>query len=149
MAGSFYFKKKCFNFIATFLTYSRHMITMKKLFLIFCIFVICTTIVSCGFPDGSISIKQSEYSHYFEMTAKFNPDKSAAVEKLLDKELRSGDMSFANTQIDGNITLDDKGTFYIKKSPGFLHIKLDKDINSDEVYHRIKSVCEELKDVVR
>ena len=58
-------------------------------------------------------------------------------------------MSFANTQIDGNITLDDKVTFYIKKSPGFLHIKLDKDINSDEIYYRIKSVCEEIKDVVR
>ena len=114
-----------------------------------CILVMCTTIISCGFPGGSISIKQSEYSHYFEMTAKFNPDKTAAVERLLDKELPDGDVSFANTQIDGNITLDDKGTFYIKKSPGFLHIKLDKDINSDKVYHRIRSVCEEIKDVVR
>ena len=125
------------------------MTTMKKFFLKVCELVIYTSIISCGFPDGSVSIKQSEYSHYFEMTAKFNPDKTAAVEKLLDKELPSGDMSFANTQIDGNITLDDKGTFYIKKSPGFLHIKLDKATNADEVYHRIRSVCEKIKDVVR
>ena len=122
---------------------------MKKLFQVFCVLVTCATIVSCGFPGGSISIKQSEHSRYFEMTAKFNPDKTAAVERLLDKELSRGDMSFANTQMDGNITLDDKSVFYIKKSPGFLHIKLDKDINSDEIYYRIKSVCEEIKDVVR
>jgi len=83
------------------------------------------------------------------MTARFNPDKTAAVDKLLDKELPSGDISFSNTEIDENITLDGKGTFYIKKSPGFLHMKLDKDINSDEVYYRIRSVCEEIKDVVR
>ena len=83
------------------------------------------------------------------MTAKFNPDKTVAVERLLDKELSRGNMSFANTQIDGNITLDDKTVFYIKKSPGFLHIKLDKELNSDEIYYRIKSVCEEIKNVVR
>ena len=122
---------------------------MKKLFFTFCVLVVCTTIISCSFPDGSISIKQREYSHYFEMTARFNPDKTAAVDKLLDKELPSGDISFSNTEIDENITLDGKGTFYIKKSPGFLHMKLDKDINSDEVYYRIRSVCEEIKDVVR
>jgi len=137
------------NFIATFLIHSRQIITMKKLSFVFCVLVICTTIISCGFPGGSISIKQSEYSHYFEMTAKFNRDKTAAVERLLDKELSGGNMSFANTQIDGDITLDDKSVFSIKKSPGFLHIKLDKEKNSDAVYYRIKSVCEEIKDVVR
>ena len=122
---------------------------MKKLFLKFCVFAICMTIICCGFPGGSISIKQSEHSHYFEMTAKFDPDKTAAVERLLNKELSRGDMSFTNTHLDGNMTLDDKSVFYIKKSPGFLHIKLDKDLNSDGIYYRIKSVCEEIKDVVR
>ena len=83
------------------------------------------------------------------MTAKFNPDRTAAVERWLDKELASGDVSFAHTQIDGDITLDDKSVFYIKKSPGFLNIKLDKEKNSDAAYHKIRSVCEGINEVVR
>lgn len=110
---------------------------------------ICLTIISCGFPGGSISIKHSEYDHYYEMTAKFNPDRTAAVERWLDKELPTGDISFTNTEIDGDITLDDKSVFYIKKSPGFLNIKLDKEKNSDVVYKKIRAVCEGINDVVR
>ena len=83
------------------------------------------------------------------MTAKFNPDKTAAVERWLDKELAGGDRSFTNTEIDGNITLDNQATFYIKKSPGFLNIKLDKEKNSDAMYQTIRSVCEGINEVVR
>jgi len=115
----------------------------------FCVLVIWTTIISCGFPDGSISIKHSQYDHYYEMTAKFNPDKTTEVDKWLDKELSSGDMSFVNIRMDGEITLDNQATFYIKKSPGYLHIKLDKEKNSDEAFFKIKSVCEGINDVVR
>jgi len=125
------------------------MIIMKNSAIFFCAFSICVTIISCGFPGGSISIKHSEYDHYYEMTAKFNPDRTPAVERWLDKELASGDVSFTNTQIDGNITLDDNSTFYMKKSPGFLNIKLDKEKNSDAIYRKMRSVCEEINNVVR
>ena len=83
------------------------------------------------------------------MTAKFNPDRTAAVERWLDKELPAGDVSFANTEIDGNITLDNQATFYMKESPGFLNIRLDREKNSDEIYRKIRSVCEGINDVVR
>ena len=83
------------------------------------------------------------------MTAKFNPDRTAAVEKWLGKEFTAGDVSFTNTEIDGNITLDNQATFYMKKSPGFLNIKLDKEKNSDSIYHMIRSVCGGINDVVR
>jgi hypothetical protein len=122
---------------------------MKKPAIFFCALSLCITIISCGFPGGSISIKHSQYSHYYEMTAKFNPDRTAAVERWLDKELPTGDVSFTNTEIDGNITLDNQATFYMKKSPGFLNIKLDKEKNSDEIYRKIRSVCEGINDVVR
>jgi len=121
---------------------------MKKPAIFFCALSLCIAPISCGFPGGSISIKHSEYDHYYEMTAKFNPDRTAAVERWLDKELASADVSFTNTQIDGDITLDDKSVFYIKKSPGFLNIKLDKEKNSDAVYQKIRSVCEGIQDVV-
>ena len=122
---------------------------MKKSAIFFCALSLCLTLISCGFPDGSISIKHSQYDHYYEMTAKFNPDRTAAVERWLDKELPSVDMSFANTEIDADITLDNQATFYMKKSPGFLNIKLDKEKNLDEIYRKIRSVCEGINDVVR
>jgi len=122
---------------------------MKRPAIFFCALSLCIATISCGFPGGSINIKHSEYSHYYEMTAKFNPDRTAAVERWLNKELATGDMSFANTEMDGNITLDNQATFYMKKSPGFLHIKLDKEKNSDAIYQKIRSVCEGIQDVVR
>ena len=122
---------------------------MKKPAILFCALSLCIAIISCGFPDGSISIKHSQYDHYYEMTAKFNPDKTAKVDTYLDKELAAGRMSFVNTEMDGDITLDNNATFYIKKSPGYLHIKLDKEKNSDEAFSKIKSVWEGINDVVR
>ena len=122
---------------------------MKKVAILFFALSLCIAVISCGFPDGSISIKHSQYSHYYEMKAKFNPDKTTEVDKWLDKELSAGDMSFVNTSMDGDITLDDKTTFYVKKSPGYLHIQFDKEKNSDEAFFKIKSVCEGINDVVR
>ena len=122
---------------------------MKRPAILSFVISVCLTIVSCDLPGGSISIKHSEYDHYYEMTAKFNPDRTAAVERWLNKEMATGDVSFTNTEIDGNITLDNNSTFYMKKSPGFLNIKLDKEKNSEAVYRQIRSVCEGIQDVVR
>ena len=122
---------------------------MKKLSILLFVLLPVITITSCGFPDGSISIKHSQYDHYYEMTAKFNPEKTTKVDRYLDKELPSGNMSFVNTRMDGEITLDNKATFYIKKSPGYLHIKFDKEKNSDEAYAKIRSVCDGINEVVR
>lgn len=138
-----------FNSSATLLGYVRQISIMKKITILLYLLLAVITITSCGFPDGSISIKHSQYSHYYEMTAKFNPERTTEVDKYLDKELSSGDMSFINTRMDGEITLDNKATFYIKKSPGYLHIKFDKEKNSDETFIKIKSVCEGINEVVR
>ena len=119
---------------------------MKKLAILFCVLII---VISCGFPGGSISIKHSQYDHYYEMTAKFNPDKTDEVDRYLDKELPGGNMSFVNTEMDGDITLDNKTTFYIKKSPGYLNIKFDKKKNSEEAFTKVKSVLEGINEVVR
>ena len=112
------------------------------------LFVI-VAIISCGFPEGSISIKHSQYDHFYEMTAKFNPDKTGKVDRYLDKELPSGNMSFVNTEMDADLMLDDKTTFYVKKSPGYLNIKFDKEKNSEKAFTKIKSVLEGINEVVR
>ncbi|HEU5166229.1 MAG TPA: hypothetical protein VFU29_11845 [Chitinophagaceae bacterium] len=122
---------------------------MKKFAILLSVLLPVITIISCSFPDASISIKHSQYDHYYEMTAKFNPQKTTEVDKWLDQELSAGNMSFTNTRMDGEITLDDKTTFYVKKSPGNLYIKFDKSKNSDEAFVKVKSVCEGINEVVR
>ena len=122
---------------------------MKKFAILLCVLLPVITIISCGFPDGSISIKHSQYDHYYEMTAKFNPEKTTEVDRWLDQELSAGDMSFVNTHMDGEITLDDKTTFYVKKSPGYLNIKFDKEKNSNKAFSKVRSVCEGINEVVR
>ena len=122
---------------------------MKKFTILLCVLFPVITIISCGFPGGSISIKHSQYDHYYEMTAKFNPEKTTEVDRWLDQGLSAGDMSFVNTHMDGEITLDDKTTFYVKKSPGYLNIKFDKEKNSDKAFSKVRSVCEGINEVVR
>ena len=122
---------------------------MKKLPILLCVLTLVTTIISCGFPGGSIDIRHSHYDHYYEMTAKFNPGKTNQVDRYLDRELSSGDMVFVNTRMEGEITLDNKTTFYIKKSPGYLKIKFDKVKNSDEAYTKVKYVLDRIGEVVR
>ena len=122
---------------------------MKKFAKLLTVLLPVITITSCGFPGGSISIKHSQYDHYYEMTAKFNPEKTTEVDRYLDKELSAGTMAFVNTRMDGEITLDDKTTFYVKKSPGYINIKFDKEKNSDEAFSKVKSVCEGINEVVR
>ena len=58
-------------------------------------------------------------------------------------------MSFASTEMDAGITLDDKTTFYVKKSPGYLNIKFDKEKNSEEAFAKFKGVLEGIGEVVR
>jgi hypothetical protein len=120
---------------------------MKKNFLL--IVVLSIAFISCNFPDGSISIKHSQYDHYYEMTAKFNKDKTGEVDHYLNKELVSGNKSFASSQLDENMTLDDSTTFYVKKSPGYLNIKFDKQKNSEEAFTKVRSVLEGINEVVR
>jgi len=115
---------------ATFLVYLRQIAIMKKINILLFVLLPILVIISCDFPDGSTSIKHSQYDHYYEMTAKFNPGKTTKVENYLDKELSPGNRSFANTEMNGEITLDNKATFYIKKLPGYLNIKFDKEKNS-------------------
>ena len=56
---------------------------------------------------------------------------------------------FVNTRMNGEITLDNKTTFYIKKSPGYLNIKFDKVKNSDEAYVKVKAILDRIGEVVR
>jgi hypothetical protein len=83
------------------------------------------------------------------MNAYFPKNKTRDVDEYMDDRIgRRSKMSFVNSRIDGTIALDDHTKFYIKKSPGVLEIKLDKDENSDEAYHEIKLMCQGIKKIL-
>lgn len=83
------------------------------------------------------------------MTAYFSKSRTRDVENYMDDQIGTGNnTSFVNTRIDGRLTLDDHTTFYIKKYPGLVEIKLDKNENSPGAYLRIRSMCEGIKKVL-
>ena len=121
---------------------------MKKLPALFLYAITCIiTSFSCMHHDnGHTSLTLSESDHYYSMDADFSKSKTRAVEEYMDSRIgRRSNMSFVNSRIDGTLALDDHTTFYIKKYPGLVEIKLDKDENSYEAYHRIKTMCEGIK----
>ncbi len=121
---------------------------MKKLSILFGALIMCTTMISCRFHNN-VSITYNDNDHYYKMKAWFSHRKTAAVERYMDKMLASGNMSFRHTRIDGEISLDDQSTFYIRKRTGYLYIKMNKYENSDEAYYKIKEMCEGIKRVLR
>jgi hypothetical protein len=84
------------------------------------------------------------------MKAHFNKNRMRDVEEYMNNKIgRKSNISFANTQIDGKLALNDHTIFYIRKSPGILEIKLDKNENSEDSYHhQIKSMCQGIKKVI-
>ena len=106
----------------------------------------CITIMSCMHNGHNINIGYSEDDHYYSMNAYFPKNKTRDVGEYMDNKIGGGsNTSFVNSQIDATITLDDHATFYVKKFPGILEIKLDKNKNSDEAYHEIKAMCMGIK----
>lgn len=107
--------------------------------------------ISCNYFDDNhnTSFRYQETSDYFSMKAHFDKRKTRDVEEYMDRKIgRRSNMSFVNSRIDGKIALSDQTIFYIKKYPGTLEIKLDKDENSSGSYYEIKDMCEGLKQVV-
>ncbi len=121
---------------------------MKKLPALFYALA-CITITSCMHKDDDISITYKDADDYYTMNADFNKSETRNLEEYMDKKIGNrSNISFANTESDATLTLDDQTKFYIKKVPGHIEIKLDKDENSSASYRRIKSMCEGMKRIL-
>ncbi len=122
---------------------------MKKLTVLIYLLV-CVTVTSCLNNDNkNLNIAFKESDHYYSMNAHFSKSKTREVERYINRKIgKRSNMSFANTQSDATFTLDDNTKFYMRKAPGHIKIKLDKDENSYEAYHRIKVMCEGMKKVL-
>ncbi|MDO9374784.1 MAG: hypothetical protein V4725_02035 [Bacteroidota bacterium] len=118
---------------------------MKKLLpVIFALLGVAFT--SCRHNHDNLEISYHDADHEYKMEANFGRQKMREVEYYLNRKLGTKNkVSFAGTHTDAMFTLDDQTQFYLRKSPGYVEIKLDKDENSKAAYKRIKSMCEGMK----
>lgn len=124
---------------------------MKRFTITLLVCFILNLLTSCNYygDNHNTSISFKESSHSYSMKAHFNKNKMRDVEEYMDNKIgKRSNMSFAKAQIDGKLALDDNTTFYIRKSPGNIEIKLDKDENSEDSYLEIKSLCQGIKKVI-
>ncbi len=61
---------------------------------------------------------------------------------------KESNFSFINTRTNATVRLDDDTKFFLRKEPGHIRIKLNKDENSPAAYYRIKAMCEGMKEVM-
>ncbi|MEO6407035.1 MAG: hypothetical protein ABIY51_09165 [Ferruginibacter sp.] len=120
---------------------------MKKSIIFFCLTVFIT-ITSCRHHnDTSISFRDAE--RYYSMNAYFNRNQTRKLEYYLDRKLkRENNFSFVNTDVNDIVSLDNNASFYLRKTPGHIEIKIDKDANSFAAYQRVRSLCEGMKEVI-
>lgn len=83
------------------------------------------------------------------MTASFDRNKTKAVLHLLNDRLHTyNSLSLKNSSIDEEITLEDGTNFHMVSRPGKLKIKIDKTENSEEAFVKVKTMCDEIKDLL-
>ena len=121
---------------------------MKKLIIICCAMQ-CIFLAACWHNDGDISFRYKDNHDSYTMDARFSKNQARTAEQYMNDVLgEKNKFSFLNTQTDAVFTLNDGSKFYMKKSPGHILIRVNRDENSDITYHRIKEMCKGIKDAV-
>lgn len=100
---------------------------------------------SCNNGDVNIAVKDED--DYYRFKAHFDDNLSPDVAEFLNDHL-------ATVRIDPErdskviTVLPDQTRITVESSPGELMVYLDKDENSRDSYHRIKNLCEGVKNVI-
>ena len=121
---------------------------MKKIsWLVVCNLLVLCFIISCSRSGGhNLNYEVSESGTYFTIRAKYDKQQSEEVDRFMDKYFdKHKNVSFTNTVINAILTLDDGTSFYIKKQPGYISIKFNKEKNSPAAYKQMKLLGERLK----
>lgn len=98
------------------------------------------------FNGDNINISVKETVEEYKFSAEFNKNQSKKVQEYMDDFLNQH--TFRNAEIDADMTLDDHTKFYVKTMPGEVKIKLNKEKNTVESYHKIKEMGEGIKRVL-
>lgn len=119
---------------------------MKKFYAVWLLPLILLT--SCWY-DHNTNVSYHEDEEEFVMDAHYPRKQSRSVDAYLDRTIgRNSRSSFKDSRVDGTISWDDRGVFYIKKYPGRLKIKIDKESTSPGTYRDLKKICQGLKNVL-
>lgn len=102
-------------------------------------------LISCNNGDVNIAVKDDD--DYYRFKAHFDENLSPEVSEFLNDHIEP-------IRIDPEreskvvTVLKDQTKLTVESSPGELMIYLDKEENSRASYHRIKNLCEGVKDVI-
>ena len=110
---------------------------------------ICFAGLSHKLPPDKTWVTITDSDHYYELNASYDKAKTHSVQKYMNDCITGyHDISFVNAQLDADITLDSKMTFYIKSHPGELELKFDKRKNNTDDYIKFKKMCEGIRTLV-
>ncbi len=119
---------------------------MRKFYVVI---ILSLLLSACFHGHDDIEISYHDSPAEYTMEVIYHPDDADEVDAYLDHTIgHHHSSSFRNTRIDGHVSWDDRGVFYMKKNPGHLVIRMDKDRNSRGMYHDLKKVCQGIKSVV-
>ena len=95
---------------------------------------------------NNIDITYSDKDRYYYMDAEFDHRKTGRLELYLNRSLgKESNQVIVKRRMNTNVTLADNTNFYLRKEPGHITIKLDKNQNSEQAYRRVRSICEGMK----
>jgi len=121
----------------------------KQIILWVCGLFLAGSFSSCWLHRHHTSVSISDSGKEYELTASYEKRKTRKVLRFLNGRLEEDcGLSFRNSRIDEEITLDDRTRFSLVSYPGELEIRIDKTENSEESYRKIKEICEEVKDLI-
>jgi hypothetical protein len=120
---------------------------MKKITLLLLISILVLT--SCYNNKKNISVSIKENEDKLVMNAVYRTSRTQRVENYIQSRMQPT-TSFDNTDNSSNTTLIEDGNakFYVQSSRGNLHIKLNKNENSEQSYYRVREMCEEIKEII-
>ncbi|WP_106595295.1 hypothetical protein [Dyadobacter jiangsuensis] len=118
---------------------------MKIKSLMLSLMVMLAMFVSCNNGDVSIAVKDED--DYYRFKARFDDNLSTEVTGFLNDHLSTVRI---DPEKDSKVitVLPDQTRLTVESSPGEVMIYLDKEENSRDSYHRIKNLCEGVKDVI-
>jgi len=100
------------------------------------------------YRDGNISISVQEDDEEYRMNAKYDEDKTMAVDNYI-KSCTGSDCRYnGHGDFNATLVLDDNSHVYIRSKEGRLKIKFNKEENSEEAYEKIRDMCEGIKDLL-
>ena len=102
-------------------------------------------LISCNNGDVNVAVKDAD--DYYRFKAHFDENLSPDVSGFLNEQISPIRI---DPERDSKIVtvLPDQTRLTIESSPGEVMIYLDKEENSRDSYHRVKNLCEGVKDVI-